>query len=207
MLNVHSFGRARSLTVLAQEELGKALWVYDAFEGAWSAGDDSPRLVDPLASHGRSHTRKYSWRPSYSAMDLRPSGATRPTLRTGRERASRGRRGQDVVVPRRRRPRVRQTMQGSVGLYVDREDDGTISSPTQLEVGSIPEDLRKAAQVVEMLLIQDHSRMKHGAVTPYDGTHPQQFRLLPISHPELWQSASDDFKMGGGDSALGPAKD
>ena len=45
-----------------------------------------------------------------------------------------------------------------------------------------------------MLLIRDHSRMKMEAVTPYDSTHDQQFRLLPISHPEDWTAASDAFK-------------
>ena len=29
LLERESFGRARSLTVLAQEELGKALWIYE----------------------------------------------------------------------------------------------------------------------------------------------------------------------------------
>lgn len=32
LLRSESFGRAWSLTVLAQEELGKALWIYDAFQ-------------------------------------------------------------------------------------------------------------------------------------------------------------------------------
>lgn len=206
MLSVRSFGRARSLTVLAQEELGKALWVYDAFERAWSAGDDSPRLVDPLASHGRSHTKKYMeavlfgdelasfWGDETNREDWQREGES------WQEAAERRRSSAGAAARASNHAKQR-------GLYVDREDDGTISSPTQLEVGSIPEDLRKAAQVVEMLLIQDHSRMKHGAVTPYDGTHPQQLRLLPISHPELWQSASDGFKRGRGDSGLGPAKD
>ena len=31
LLEHGSFGRARSLTVLAQEELGKALWLYEVF--------------------------------------------------------------------------------------------------------------------------------------------------------------------------------
>ncbi|GAA1554265.1 hypothetical protein GCM10009731_05810 [Streptomyces globosus] len=32
LLNARSYGRAYSLTVLAQEELGKALWIYDVFQ-------------------------------------------------------------------------------------------------------------------------------------------------------------------------------
>lgn len=38
LLTAGSYGRARSLTVLAQEELGKALWIYDTFETSWSRG-------------------------------------------------------------------------------------------------------------------------------------------------------------------------
>ena len=37
------FGRARSLTVLAQDELGKALWIYEGFEQAWSTGSEVAR--------------------------------------------------------------------------------------------------------------------------------------------------------------------
>ncbi|MFD4798995.1 AbiV family abortive infection protein [Streptomyces anulatus] len=51
--------RAYSLTVLAQEELGKALWIRDAFQLYWSSGADQPRAVNALAQHGRSHAEKY----------------------------------------------------------------------------------------------------------------------------------------------------
>ncbi|MFE9374814.1 hypothetical protein ACFYM2_34285 [Streptomyces sp. NPDC006711] len=43
--------------------------------------------------------------------------------------------------------------------------------------------------MIEMLLINDHTRMK-AAATPYDSTHAQQFRLLPVSHPEDWAAAA-----------------
>ncbi|CAM4047956.1 hypothetical protein [Helcobacillus massiliensis] len=47
-----------------------------------------------------------------------------------------------------------------------------------------------------MLLIKDHSRMKLEATTPYDSTHEQEHRILPISHPEDW-AAAQDFRHGG----------
>ncbi|MEU6646196.1 AbiV family abortive infection protein [Saccharomonospora sp. NPDC046836] len=59
LLAVDSYGRARSLSVLAQEELGKILWIYEAFSTSWNRGDDTPRVVDELAQHGRSHMKKY----------------------------------------------------------------------------------------------------------------------------------------------------
>jgi hypothetical protein len=74
---------------------------------------------------------------------------------------------------------------------------GEVLTPSDVEAGSIVEDLRTAAQVIEMLLISDHTRLKHDAVTPYDSTHVQQRRLLPISHPDDWASAPDWFRTGG----------
>lgn len=55
------------------------------------------------------------------------------------------------------------------------------------------DDLQTAARVIEMLLVRDHSRMKFDAVTPYHSTHKQQFRLLPVSHPESWVATSETF--------------
>ncbi|MFF3864089.1 hypothetical protein [Streptomyces sp. NPDC002209] len=74
---------------------------------------------------------------------------------------------------------------------MDRDDDGTILSPPVIPAGRTADDLQTAVQMIEMLLIQDHSRMKFDAVTPYDSTHRQQFRLLPVSHPEDWAAASE----------------
>jgi AbiV len=48
LLNSMSLGRARSHMVLAQEELGKALWIYDAFESSWSEGNGESRQVPNL---------------------------------------------------------------------------------------------------------------------------------------------------------------
>jgi hypothetical protein len=42
------------------------------------------------------------------------------------------------------------------------------------------------------------ARLQRGLVgqTPYDSTHKQQQRLLPISHPEDWGEASEEFRRG-----------
>lgn len=195
LLAAESYGRARSLTVLAQEELGKALWVYETFEQAWSQGDETPRVVEALAQHGRSHTRKYLeafvfgnelagfWGdygslPGYQAED----GSWEDADQRCQERAEAAAAEANLAKQR--------------GFYVDRASAGVVSSPTEIEAGTTAADLQTAAQVVEMLLIQDHSRMKHEAVIPYDSTHEQQFRLLPISHPDDWAAASPQFRSG-----------
>lgn len=194
LLSAGSYGRGKALTVLAQEELGKALWVYDKFETAWNAGDEQPRAVSRLAKHGTNHVVKYQeaivfghelaafW-GDWDAVEVDWSGDAVSRRREQAEAAARA-----------------ANKQKQRGFYVDRGKDGAVSSPTQVEAATIVEDLQTAAQVVEMLLIRDHSRMKLEAESAYDSTGAQQFRLLPISHPEDWDAASEDFKRhGGGD--------
>lgn len=191
LLNADSFGRARSLTVLAQEELGKALWIYDAFESSWSAGDNESRKVDRLAKHGRDHVQKFLeafvygdelarfW-GDYSHLDQRQAGESWEDAWMRQEAAAEAA-AKDANIAKQ------------LGFYVDRTKSGVITSPTEVQSGTVADDLQVAAQVVEMLLIRDHSRMKMEAVTEYDSTHAQQFRLLPTSHPEDWAAVSESF--------------
>lgn len=191
LLGVESFGRARSLTVLAQEELGKALWIYDEFETAWSTGAETTREVGRLAVHGRSHAQKYLeafvFGDELAFFWGDSSRLRRPHAESREENlARRQREAEDAA--------RQANLDKQAGFYVDRGEDGAISSPTTIDAADIQAELQTAAQVVEMLLIQDHSRMKMYARTPYDSTHEQQFRLLPISHPEDWTAASEEFR-------------
>ncbi len=81
------------------------------------------------------------------------------------------------------------------GFYVDLDDQSRICLHRRLNL-VVAADLQLAAQTIEMLLIKDHTRMKHETVAAYDGTHAQQFRLLRISHLEDWAGASDQFRRG-----------
>ncbi|MEU8949690.1 AbiV family abortive infection protein [Streptomyces sp. NPDC048489] len=189
LLSAGSYGRARSLTVLAQEELGKALWIYDVFQTAWSQGDDSPQVVSALAQYGRSHTKKYleavvfgdelaEFWGDYSALPDMGSGYE------AWEKAHKERQAEAEVAA------AEANLAKQQGFYVDRDANGAVTSPTAFSAGTTADDLQTAARVIEMLLIKDHTRMK-SAATPYDSTHAQQFRLLPVSHPEDWAAASD----------------
>ncbi|WP_406406540.1 AbiV family abortive infection protein [Streptomyces sp. NBC_01643] len=189
LLSAKSYGRARSLTVLAQEELGKALWIYDVFHDAWSQGGETSRTVKALAQHGRSHTQKYLQAVVFGDELAEFWGDYRavPDLGSGHEawEAASKRQQEEAEAAAEEANRAKQR-----GFYVDRDKDGTLSSPTTIPAGTTADDLQTAARVIEMLLIRDHTRMKSDAVTPYDGTHEQQFRLLPVSHPEDWADAS-----------------
>lgn len=58
LYDIASFGRARSLAVLAEEELGKATTVYDKFADAWTTGEPTPR--DLPTETARHHLAKYA---------------------------------------------------------------------------------------------------------------------------------------------------
>jgi AbiV family abortive infection protein len=188
LLNAGSYGRAYSLTVLAQEELGKALWIYDVFQLDWSSGADQPRAVNALARHGRSHAEKYLEAVVFGDDLAEFWGDCTAVRATGSsyeewEQAHKARH-QEAEAAARTANLAKQR-----GFYVDRDENDTILSPTRISAGTTEADLQTAARVVEMLLINDHVRMK-SAATPYDSTHEQQFRLLPVAHPEDWAAAT-----------------
>lgn len=197
LLQHESFGRARSLTVLAQEELGKALWLYETFQFAWSDGDDEPLVAERLTADGRRHAVKYmeafvfgrELEFFWGGFDLEadpPLGDTPDDwdawfAAREKEAAAAGKAANENKM---------------LGFYVDLDKSGGVLTPSSIEAGTIADDLQTAAQVVEMLLIKDHTRMKNHSNAPYDSTLVQQHKLLSISHPEEWQSASEEFKSG-----------
>jgi len=186
-------GRARSLTVLAQEELGKALWIYDEFHVAWNSGVDEERTVEALQRHGRDHTRKYFEAVVFGDTLAKfwgdYSNLPRPAEGESWEQFA-GRRLDDTESAAKAANLAKQR-----GFYVDVDAAGVISCPADVDPGDVGEDLERAAQVIEMLLIRDHSRMKFESKVAYDSTLDQQFRLLPVSHPKEF----GDWLARGGD--------
>lgn len=174
LFDAGSLGRARSLMVLAQEELGKAIWVYRQFEKAWNVGDDSERTVERLKASGTSHLEKYQ-ATVHLASDLRWFWGDYGDYAEISD--------QDVVRLAREANKAKQR-----GFYVDLDGSGDVEEVNE-DADSIREDLQVASLVVEMLLIGDHTRMKHSSQMPYDSTHAQQMLLLPLAHPEEWANA------------------
>jgi len=200
LLEAGSFGRARSLTILAQEELGKALWIHDEFEAAWSCGLQDARTVERLREHGRRHIQKYL-DAATSGRELAAfwgdfSNFEPPSGETPMEAATRLRAEDESRQAKAEKSAREANIDKQNGFYVDRDEQGHVLSPSEIGAGAVEAEMQRAAQVIEMLLIKDHTRMKDEALTAYDSTHAQQFRLLPISHPEDWAAASEEFRRG-----------
>jgi AbiV family abortive infection protein len=185
--------RARSLLILAKEELGKAHGVYQLAETAWTTGEPTVELSPRFVKMERSHPPKivqsldfgselgrfwgnYSFLDEYEGMTL------------------------DEMVEHALSKEADYTtsakelnLQKQAGFYVDRSGDD-IKSPLTTTVEDLEEDIQRTAAVAEMLLITDHSRMKLYTPDDYESTHDLQLRLLTISHPE-------DFSTGEGAAA------
>lgn len=197
LLQMESFGRARSLTVLAQEELGKALWVYETFAQSWNAGAGKPLEIPKPSSDGRRHAIKYM-EAFIFGQELAEFWGDYKDFELPEDESEAG--WKAFFAEKRSTAEAagkRANEEKMAGFYVDLSEDGeTALSPADIEAGTIAEDLQTAAQVIEMLLIKDHTRMKHEAKTRYDSTHAQQHRLLSISHPDEWAEASAEFRQG-----------
>ena len=63
----------------------------------------------------------------------------------------------------------------------------------------------RAAQVIGMMLIRDHSRMKFDTPEDYDDTGNLQWRLMPTSHPEEYDEFVTSIERGREASTDGPA--
>ena len=92
-------------------------------------------------------------------------------------------------------------LQKQAGCYVDRVGQ-TITTPADAEVGDMRAALIRAAQVAEMLLIADHTRMQHLPAGPQDSTMDLQMRVMPYSHPDEFLAVSDGSDGGPGRAAL-----
>lgn len=178
LLDADSFARARSLTVLAEEELGKALTVYEVFSHGWSDGASGSLPLPDTGS--RDHLAKYMaafefgreleqfWGGGYEGQypeddDWEGWFAKR---RAEAEDAARG-----------------ANRQKQRGFYVDLEG-AEVRTPDDLDAGAVADNLTRAAQVIEMMLIKDHTRMQDGPPERFDSTSVQQWTVMRTAHPD-----------------------
>ncbi|MBP3977857.1 AbiV family abortive infection protein [Microbacterium sp. BLY] len=193
LLAAASIGRARALTVLAEEELGKATTVYDTFSRAWSKR--SLEGVELAQGSARDHLAKYAAAYEFGRDldtfwgDDYPEGPEDDDwARWHAERQAEARAAAKVANQEKQR-----------GFYVDL-GAGEISTPAQFDRDRVEEHLVTAAQVIEMMLIRDHSRMKFESPDHYDSTHDMQWRVMPVSHGLDYAAFVESAAEGAGDA-------
>ena len=194
-------GRAQALLVLAMEELAKARWIYDAAEWEWSAplglfGQPvrAPRSImvpDQLTTRRVSHVDKLAAAERFASglggfwnADRRHEYYFPDDLEKFEDAAR------------------RRNLDKQAGFYVDRVD-GSVLSPLAITQEGVVDFLERAAQCVEMHLIEDHTRQQdapdHSLIDSVQDLH---WVVLRYAHP-------DDFaafvrRIGGNHDASEP---
>lgn len=180
-----SAGRAQALLVLAMEEVAKARWLYEAAEWEWSARlglhgvqPREPGLVrvpDGLRTTRAPHAEKLQVAEQFASglggfwnPDRRIEYYQLPDLETFHGLAR------------------QRNLDKQAGFYVDRAAD-RIASPLDIPAGGIVEQIRRAAEVVQMHLIQDHTRQQDASVpSRIDSVEDLHWTILPYSDPEFF---------------------
>jgi hypothetical protein len=70
------------------------------------------------------------------------------------------------------------------GFYVDRAG-ASITSPLQVPSGEVESDIQRAAQVIQMHLIEDHTRQQDALdAALIDSAEDLHWAVMPYAHPE-----------------------
>jgi len=178
-----SVGRAQALLVLAMEELAKARWLYGAAEYEWSrplglyglppepAGDVV--IPEGLRNRRLSHLTKLQTAEQYGSG----LGGFWDASRCMEFYQLRDLAAFEAVARQR-------NLDKEAGFYVDRDDD-VILSPLEATGEGAQDLVLLAAQTIEMLLIEDHTRQQDAPDgAPVDSSQDLHWAIMPLAHPQ-----------------------
>lgn len=191
LLGNGSPGRARSLLILAQEELARAAVLYDTAVHAWEGNADTvelpaqldpdrPGKTKPHLAVSKNHHDKITHAEAYG-HELKPfwgdysdwaDSASGPVSRD------------PAAVDREKQ----------AGFYVAAAPSagGGFESPLDVENEPVVVELERVAGLAEMALISDHTRMQAlGTADGDDSVQDLHWMVMPYAHPELWADFID----------------
>ncbi len=190
LLSNGSAGRARSLLILAQEELARATALYSTAMAAWE---------------GRKATVELATRPDPADQ----TGArTKPHLTSSKNHQDKiahsdhygrylGPFWGDYAMPIPGRDPVQVDREKQAGFYVAAAPGpgGKFASPRDIDGTPLAAELERVAGVVEMALIRDHTRRQElGTEADADSVQDLHLAVLPYAHPELWAEHVADME-------------
>lgn len=142
--------RAQALIVLAQEELGKSEWVFEACWDKWESGSDEPITIRRLSEHARSHIEKFATADE-AAEWIRFHWTTPPGAELGEPVAV----TEEEIRDRYRTYAREADVDKQNGFYVDLRADGTLSVPKEIERPYLADEIVIAAQLCLQVLVAD----------------------------------------------------
>ncbi len=144
--------RAQALVVLAQEELGKSEWIFDACWERWKSRSDEPVDVPRLRDHGRSHIEKFATADEASGI-IRFFWFVPPDEKPGEVVTVSDHEVREMY---RRFAREADTDKQN-GFYVDLLRDGTLSIPKDIDRPDLADEIVIAAQLCCQVMMTDAS--------------------------------------------------
>jgi len=142
--------RAQSLIVLAEEEVGKAVWVSRAFWNAWGDSDETPLEVPELRTDGRRHLPKLVQAFDFWTAAIEVPGNAEPVeIELVREHAP------ELLVAYLTGQAHSDDQSKMRGFYVDIDNDGTISVPHRIERPHLRVHIWQVADMVQWLITND----------------------------------------------------
>lgn len=142
--------RAQSLVVLAKEEVGKAVWVYETFRSAWSDGACTSREVTELRKQGRVHVAKLMKATDFHTDRIEVPGNPEPVdVELVAEHAP------ELLVAYSTELAQEDNQAKQKGFYVDLEEDGSFTVPHEIDRPNLRSQIWWAADMVKWLLDED----------------------------------------------------
>lgn len=166
--------RAQSLVVLAQEEVGKAVWVYEAFWDAWNDGGETPIEVPELRKQGRLHLAKLMKATDFATALVEVPDSSEPVeYELVKEHAP------ELLVTYSTGLAQSDNRAKQRGFYVDLDEDGSFTVPHEIDRPHLRSQIWEAAQMVKTLLDEDSLRASV-AGQPVPGTKEVEARLAAV---------------------------
>ncbi|MDX1883041.1 AbiV family abortive infection protein [Mycolicibacterium sp. 120270] len=179
LLDNDSSGRAQSLIILAQEELARANALYKSAVEVWEQGVgfvELPPQIDPTTDKSKPHltvSKNHLDKIEHSERyGIYLSAFWGHYTEVGEQRDAND---------------VNEAKQAGFYVAATPGEGGVFASPLDIPADVVADELEQVAGVVEMALIQDHTRMQALEPGDHDWTHDLQTPLLRLAHPDDWK--------------------
>lgn len=142
--------RAQSLVVLAQEEVGKAVWVYKTFFNAWDDRDETPREVPELHKKGLRHLAKLMEAIDFGAEFVEvPGWSGLPEIELVREHTP------DLLDAYLESQAQEDNEAKKRGFYVDLQADGSFVVPHEVDRPFLRSQIWSTADMIKWCIVED----------------------------------------------------
>lgn len=145
--------RSQSLVVLAQEEVGKAVWVYETFWSAWCNGEETAIEMPELQKQGRLHIAKLMKATDFATALVDVPGIPEPVeYELVKEHAP------EVLTAYATELAHSDNRAKQKGFYLDLAEDGSFTVPHEIDRPHLRSQIWWAADMVKWLLDEDGLR-------------------------------------------------